>query len=153
IELTADDDPRQALADWMADKQNPFFAKALVNRYWKHFFSRGLVDPEDDMRVTNPPSNPQLLDGLAKSFQDSHYDLKQLVRTIVQSQTYQLSAEPNEYNARDKQNFSRYYPKRLSAEVLYDAVSQVTSTNSTFNGLPLGTRAVQLPDNGFDNYF
>jgi len=153
LDLKPDDDPRVALADWMADPNNPFFAKALVNRYWKHFFSRGLVDPEDDMRVTNPPCNPKLLDALAQKFIDSNYDLKGLVRTIVQSKTYQLSAEPNEYNARDKQNFSRYYPKRLGAEVLYDALSQVTTTNSTFNGLPVGTRAVQLPDNGFDNYF
>lgn len=153
LELSADEDPRQKLVDWMADPTNPFFSKALVNRYWKHFFGRGLVDPEDDMRVTNPPCNAALLDALAKHFVDSGFDMKALVRSICQSKTYQLSAEPNEYNARDKQNFSRYYPKRLSAEVLYDALSQVTTTTSPFNGLPTGTRAVQLPDNGFDNYF
>ena len=102
----------------MADPKNPFFAQALVNRYWKHFFGRGLVEPEDDMRVTNPATNPELLDALAKHFIDSKFDLKHLIRTICNSHAYQLSAEPNQYNAGDKQNFSRYYPKRLAAEVL-----------------------------------
>ncbi|QDU25788.1 Bacterial Ig-like domain (group 2) [Anatilimnocola aggregata] len=153
LELTADQDPRHYLADWMAKKDNPFFSKSLVNRYWKHFFGRGLVDPEDDMRVTNPASNPDLLDALAKNFVDSGFDLKQLCRTIVSSTTYQLSAEPNEWNQDDKQNFSRYYPKRLNAEVLLDAIDQVTGTSSAFNGVPAGTRAVQLPDNGFTSYF
>ncbi len=128
--IPSDADPRQALVDWMVDPQNPFFARALANRYWKHFFGRGLVDPEDDMRVTNPATNPQLLDALAQSFIDSHFDLKQLVRTICRSQAYQLSAEPNRYNAADKQSFSRYYPKRLSAEVLYDALHQMTGTDA-----------------------
>jgi len=82
VKLSPDDDPRQALADWMSSKDNPFFAKALVNRYWKHFFNRGLVDPEDDMRETNPPTNPELLQALAKNFADSGTDLKKLVRAI-----------------------------------------------------------------------
>jgi hypothetical protein len=153
--LSADDDPRQALADWMARKDNPFFAKALVNRYWKHFFGRGLVEPEDDMRETNPPTNPELLDALARNFIESGFDLKNLVRTIARSQVYQLSAIPNQYNAVDKQNFSRYYPKRLTAEVLLDAVNQVTKSQNQFAGLPAGTRAVQLPDNSFNaaSYF
>ena len=119
--ISADDDPRHALVDWMTAKDNPFFARALVNRYWKHFFSRGLVDPEDDMRVTNPATNPELLDALAKHFIDSGFDMKDLIRTICTSQTYQLSSLPNDYNVNDKQNFSRYYPKRLQAEVLLDA--------------------------------
>ncbi len=152
-QLAADDDPRHALVDWMADPQNPFFAKALVNRYWKHFFGRGIVDPEDDMRVTNPASNPELLDGLAQHFVKSGFDIKELVRTICRSKTYQLSSLPNEYNASDKQNFSRYYPKRLNAEVLLDAIDQVTATNTAFSGLPSSTRAVQLPDSGGMNYF
>ena len=97
----------------MSAKTNPFFAKALVNRYWKHFFKRGLIEPEDDMRDTNPPTNPELLDALAKHFIESGYDLKALVRAITQIHTYQLSAMPNEHNAVDRQNFSRYYPKRL----------------------------------------
>ncbi len=153
LDLPADQDPRQALVDWMARPDNPFFAKALVNRYWKHFFGRGIVDPEDDMRVTNPPSNPQLLDALAQNFIQSGFDLKQLIRTICTSTTYQLSAEPNAYNAGDKQSFSRYYPKRLNAEVLLDAIDAVTAATTKFNGLPEGTRAVQLPDTSVNSYF
>ncbi len=147
------EDPRIALTDWMAEPENPFFARALVNRYWKHFFGRGLVEPEDDMRVTNPATNPELLDALASDFISSGFDLKHLVRTITNSSVYQLSAEPNEYNQRDKQNFSRYYPKRLNAEVLLDAIDQVTGSPTNFSGMPGGTRAVQLPDNGFNSYF
>lgn len=152
-EVSPTSDPRQALADWMADKDNPFFAHALVNRYWKHFFGRGLVDPEDDMRVTNPASNPALLEALAKDFIAKKFDLKQLVRTICTSQVYQLSSTPNDWNRDDKQNFSRYYPKRLNAEVLLDAIDQVTGAPTAFTGVPAGTRAVQLPDNGFNSYF
>jgi hypothetical protein len=150
VGLTPDDDPRQALVDWMAAKENRFFAKSLVNRYWKHFFNRALVEPEDDMRETNPPTNPELLDALAKTFVESGYDLKNLVRTICRSQVYQLSALPNRYNAVDKQNYSRYYPKRLTAEVLFDGVNQVTMAQAKWDGLPAGTRAVCLPDNSFN---
>ena len=153
LELTPDDDPRHALVDWMAQESNPFFAKALVNRYWKHFFGRGLVDPEDDMRVTNPACNPELLDALAADFIKNKFDMKHLIRTICNSQTYQLSSDPNEWNQDDKQNFSRYYPKRLNAEVLLDAIDQVTATTTSFSGVPVGTRAVELPDNGFNSYF
>jgi uncharacterized protein DUF1549/uncharacterized protein DUF1553/Big-like domain-containing protein len=153
LELPPEQDPRQALADWMSSNDNPFFSRSLVNRYWKHFFGRGLVDPEDDMRVTNPASNPDLLDALAKDFVDHGFDLKHLVRTICTSTTYQLAAEPNEWNQDDKQNFSRYYPKRLNAEVLLDAIDQVTGTQTSFAGIPAGTRAVQLPDTGFNSYF
>jgi hypothetical protein len=153
VELPIDADPRHAMVDWMADKNNPYFARSLVNRYWKHFFGRGLVDPEDDMRVTNPASNPQLLETLAKDFADHNYDLKHLLRTICTSTTYQLTAEPNEWNQDDKQNFSRFYPRRLNAEVLLDAIDQVTGSPTSFNGVPQGTRAVQLPDNGFNSYF
>ena len=154
-QLTRDDDPRQLLADWMGSKENPFFAKALANRYWKHFFGRGLVDPEDDMRETNPPSNPELLEALGASFKASGFDLKQMVRTIVGSTTYQLSSVPNAYNAKDKQNFSRYFPKRLPAEVLYDAVNVALKTESHFEGMPVGLHALQLPDNSFNtsSYF
>ena len=153
LALAADIDPRQALVDWMVNPENPFFAKALVNRYWKHFFGRGLVDPEDDMRVTNPACNPELLEGLAKSFIDSGFDLKQLVRTICRSRVYQLSSIPNEHNVRDKQNFSRFYPRRLNAEVLYDALNQVTGAKPGFGGVPADMGAVQLPDSGQKNYF
>lgn len=153
LEVPSYEDPRQRLVDWMAAPDNPFFARALVNRYWKHFFGRGIVDPEDDMRVTNPPSNPELLDALAQSLIDSKFDLKQLVRTICRSSAYQLSSEPNEYNASDKQNFSSFYPRRMNAEPLYDAINQVAGTTVGFGGMPAGTRAVQLPDSGFNDYF
>lgn len=153
LAIPADRDPRVQLANWMADPKNPFFAKALVNRYWKHFFSRGIVEPEDDMRETNPPANPELLQALARHFVESGFDLKELVRTICKSNTYQLSALPNDYNLKDRQNFSRYYPKRLSAEVLYDAFHQVTGSAQAYAGLPAGTRALQLPDPSVGPYF
>ncbi|MEQ9408363.1 MAG: DUF1553 domain-containing protein [Fuerstiella sp.] len=153
FDIPAENDPRIQLADWMADPQNPFFAKSLVNRYWKHFFNRGIVEPEDDMRETNPPSNPELLDGLATRFVESGFDLKDLVRTICRSKTYQLSSLPNEYNASDKQNFSRYYPRRLSAEALYDAFHTATLTSENFSGMPSGTRALQLVDSSGGPYF
>ena len=152
-QLSPEDDPRHALVDWMAAPENKFFAPALVNRYWKHFFGRGIVDPEDDMRVTNPASNPELLDKLAQKFIASKFDLKDLIRTICRSNIYQLSAEPNDYNRSDKQNYSRYYPKRLNAEVLLDAINVVTNSNTGFGGLPAGTRAVQLPDSAGMTYF
>jgi hypothetical protein len=151
--ISTEDDPRQALVDWMTAKDNKFFAPALVNRYWKHFFSRGLVDPEDDMRVTNPATNQELLDALAKHFIESKFDLKDLVRTICTSQVYQLASTPNDFNANDKQNYSRYYPKRLPAEVLLDAIDQVTESKTGFGGVPQSVRAVQLPDSGFNSYF
>ena len=150
LELSPDDDARLALADWMTSKDNRFFARSLVNRYWKHFFNRGIVDPEDDMRETNPPTNPELLDALAKHFAASGYDLKELVRAITRSQTYQLSSIPNQHNSVDKQNFSRYYPRRLTAESLLDAVNVVTKSENKFDGLPRGTRAIELPDNAFN---
>ena len=155
LDIAPDDDPRLALAAWMSAKDNPFFARALVNRYWKHFFNRGLVEPEDDMRDTNPPSNPELLDALAQHFIASGFDLKALIRDIAQSRTYQLAALPNDFNKTDRQNFSRYFAKRLSAEVLFDAVNQLTQTPSKFAGLPVGTRAIALPDNSFNagSYF
>lgn len=155
MEIAPDDDPRAALADWMSNRANPFFARTLVNRYWKHFFNRGIVEPEDDMRETNPPSNPELLDALAKNFIASGYDLKALVRDITRSATYQLSAVPNNYNKADRQNFSRYYAKRLTAEVLFDSLNEVTRTPSAFAGVPAGTRAMTLPDNSFNagSYF
>jgi len=153
LDIAPERDPRHHLADWMTKKDNPFFARALVNRYWKHFFGRGIVEPEDDIRATNPPSNPELLDGLAAEFAENGYDLKDLVRTICQSSAYQLSSLPNEYNLKDKQNYSRYYPKRLPAEVLYDAFHQVTNTTQNFRGLPPGTRATELPDASVGPYF
>lgn len=149
-EIAADEDPRLALANWMSDKNNPYFAKSLVNRYWKHFFTRGLVEPEDDIRDTNPPTNPALLEALEKHFIDSGFDLKELVRVITQSRAYQLSAAPNEHNLADRQNFSRYYPRRLQAEVLLDAIDCLAGTETDFANLPAGTKAVALPDNSYN---
>ncbi len=153
MEVPEDVDPRTRLVDWMVAPNNPFFARMLVNRYWKHFFGRGLVDPEDDLRLTNPPSNPELLDALAREFVQSKYDLKKLVRTLCLSRVYRLSSIPNQHNAEDRQNFSRFLPRRLNAEVLLDAVDDVTLVRTSFKGVPEGTRAVQLPDNQFDSYF
>lgn len=150
LDIAPDDDPRLALVDWMSKKDNPFFAKSLVNRYWKHFFKRGLVEPEDDLRDTNPPTNPDLFEALAKSFTDSGYDLKALVRTIAQSHAYQLSSTPNEHNVVDRQAYSHYYPKRMSAEVMLDSIDMVTGVPSSFNDLPPGTRAISLPDNSYN---
>ncbi len=157
MEFTADEDPRQKLVDWMADPKNPYFAKAVANRYWAHFLGRGIVDPLDDMRVTNPPSNPELLDALAKNLIDNKFSLKALVKAICKSRTYQLSSLPNEWNKHDKQAYARYYPKRMQAEVLLDALNQVTDSPTAFNGLPKDknapNRAVQLPDESFTSYF
>ena len=157
IKVDADDDPREKLVDWMVNPKNRFFARAVVNRYWAHFFGRGIVDPLDDMRVTNPPSNPELLDALADDFVKNKFSLKHLVKVIVKSRTYQLSSMPNEFNQHDKQNYARYYPKRMSAEVLYDAVNQVTASPPTFPGVPQDRnapkRAIMLPDESFSSYF
>src|SRR5262249_46590915 len=122
LDIDEEVDPREKLVDWMVAKDNPFFARTLVNRYWKHFLGRGLVEPEDDLRVTNPPGNAELLDALAKHFLDHRLDVKDLIRTICTSRVYRLSAIPNAYNAGDKQNFSRFVPRRLHAEVLLDAI-------------------------------
>jgi len=144
-----DEDPRLVLADWMASPSNPFFARVLVNRYWKHFFGRGLVEPEDDIRDTNPPSNPQLLTALAEHFVASQFDLKQLVRTITASKTYQ-AADGIDGNEGDVQNFSHAYARRLTAEVLLDSIDRVAESSTSFANLPAGTRAIALPDNSYN---
>lgn len=146
-------DPRQKLVDWLADPQNPYFSRAVVNRYWAHFFGRGITEPLDDMRLTNPPSNPELLDALAADFVKNGYDLKRLVKTICVSETYGLSSVPVASNAKDKQSFSRHYPKRMSAEVLLDAISFLTDVPTVFPGMPVGTKAVELPDESVQSAF
>lgn len=157
IQVPPGEDPRQRLVDWMVDPNNPFVPRALVNRYWAHFFGRGIVDPLDDMRVTNPPSNAELLDALARDFVNSKFSLKHVVKTIAKSRTYQLSAVPNEFNKMDKQNYARFYPRRMSAEVLLDAINQVTDSPASFANLPTDPyaprRAIMLPDEAFSNYF
>jgi hypothetical protein len=153
IQVSTGTDPRQKLADWMTDPANPFFARALVNRYWAHFFGRGIVEPIDDLRVTNPASNPELLDALAADLVRSGYDLKHLVRTIATSRVYGLSSIPNEFNAKDRQSFARHYPKRLPAEVLLDGIAQVSGVATPFGGFPAGTRAIELPDESVASTF
>ncbi len=157
ITLEEGDDPRQRLVDWMVDTKNPFFARAIANRYFAHFFGKGIVDPLDDMRVTNPPSNPELLDALAKDLVEHQYSLKHLIRTMVKSRTYQSSALPNEFNRDDKRAYARYYPRRMRAEVVFDAVNLVTGSPAVFAGLPTDrhapTRGIMLPDESFKSYF
>jgi hypothetical protein len=145
------DDPfdrRRKLAEWLTAKDNPFFARNVVNRFWAYTMGRGLVEPIDDMRETNPPSNPELLDALARDFVKSGYDMKHLLRTIFRSRAYQLSATPAPANRADASNtyHARYTRKRLTAEQLADAIDFATGTREKYPGLPLGTRAIQLPD-------
>ena len=146
-------DRRRLLGEWLTSPENPWFARNLVNRMWAHFLGRGLVEPVDDVRTTNPPSNPELLDALTRSFVESGFDVRQLIRTICASRVYQTSATPNETNQRDDQNYSRALLKRPSAEVLFDAVCQVTGVEEKFAGTPAGYRAVQLWDSQVPHYF
>jgi hypothetical protein len=151
------DDPfdrRRKLAEWLASKDNPLFARNLVNRFWGYYMGRGLVEPLDDLRATNPPTNPQLLDALAKDFAASNFNLKHLLRTIMNSSGYQLSSTITPGNDADKENifFARHTVKRLGAEQLADALDAATGTQEKYQGLPLGTRAIQLPDNRVRSY-
>lgn len=151
--FSPEEDPRHALVDWMAEKDNPFFARAFVNRMWAHFFSIGLVHELDDMRETNPPSNPELLDYLASEFQRSGFNMKELVRLIASSRTYQLSSEPRPENIADTQNFARFYARRMIAEVMLDAVDQACGTRTQFGNMSSQSRAIDLPHEGFGSYF
>ena len=146
-------DRRDALADWMTAPDNPWLARNFVNRMWAHMLGRGLVEPVDDVRSTNPPANQQLLDELARHFVASKFDMHDLIRTIAASRTYQLSSRPNETNRQDEQNYSRALFKRLDAEVLFDAICQTTGVPEKFEGLPAGYRAIQLWDSRVPHYF
>jgi hypothetical protein len=143
VEATEKGDPRRALADWLTAPKNPFFARAAVNRAWSALFGRGFVEPVDDFRVSNPIANEPLLNALAADFAAHRYDLQHLLRTILRSRLYQLSSTPNEFNLADTKNFSRSYRRRLPAEVMLDAVSDVTGLPDEFQGTPPGTRALQ----------
>ena len=138
-------DVLQVLADWMTSSTNPYFATATVNRIWSHYFSRGIVDPVDDMRATTPPSVEGLLEALADDFVQSGFDTKHVIRRILNSRTYQLSAEPNETNELDDRFFSRFYPRPMMAQVLLDVLNDVTGTEEKYGRYPLGTRSVELP--------
>jgi len=160
-------DRREALADWMTAKENPYFAKAVINRIWRNYMGRGLVEAEDDLRETNPPTNRELFDALANDFIGHKYDVKHLMRTILNSAAYQRSAQPLPTNASDDRFYSRYLLRRLSAEVILDAYSDVANVPTPFNVLslgasggtqnstnyPTGTRAMQLPDSQLVSQF
>src|SRR5262249_38690946 len=146
-------DRREALAGWLTAPENPWFARNLANRVWAHFLGRGLVEPVDDVRDTNPPSNPELLDALAQHLVRSKYDVQALIRLITASRTYQLSTTPNATNERDGQNYSRALFRRLPAEVLLDAIGQATGVAERFRGAAPLTRAVQLWDSKTPHYF
>jgi hypothetical protein len=140
-------------AKWLTSPENPFFARNIVNRVWRNFMGRGLVEPVDDMRDTNPATNDQLLDALVKDFTAHNFDVDYLIRTIMQSATYQASSTPLKQNADDDKYCSHYLIKRLPAEVLLDAYSRVTEVPEKFAGYPLGTRGMQLPDTAVKSYF
>jgi hypothetical protein len=147
------EDPRVKLVEWLTDAKNPYFAKAMANRMVGAILGTGLVNSIDDMRATNPPSNPELLAALADDFTQSGYDIKHLIKTLMKSRTYSLSSDPTQYNASDKQNYSRYHAHRMSAEVMLDAIGYVTGVPDKFGGLPPDTRAIQLPDQAVGSYF
>ena len=147
------EDPRQALVDWMQEPNNPYFARAFVNRMWAHFFGRGLVEPMDDLRATNPATMEPLLDELAAEFIKSKFDMKHVIRLICTSSTYQLSSQARADNLEETQNHSRFYPRRMAAEVLLDAFDQVSGVATRYSGLPAETRALQLPDEDYSNEF
>jgi hypothetical protein len=137
-------DELTALADWLP--HSPMFARMQVNRVWFHLLGRGLVDPVDDFRASNPPSHPELLEALVKDFVDHHYDLRHLIRTIMNSRAYQLRAEPNDTNADDESNYSHAIVRRLTAEQLVDSMSKVLGAPLAIEGLPTGTRLAQAPE-------
>jgi hypothetical protein len=146
-------DPREGLADWMTRADNPFFAKALVNRIWGELMGRGIVQPVDDLRVSNPATNEALLNALAADFVAHGYDIRQLIGTIMRSRTYQASSTPNETNVSDTKNFSRWYRRRPSAEALLDSVTEVTGVSETLPGLAPGSRAAQVWNNRLESDF
>ena len=145
-EIEMDEDRRRIFVDWLTSRENPLFAKSMANRVWSYFFGIGIIEPVDDIRASNPPSNAPLLEALTKEFVESKMDLRQLMRTICNSRTYQLSFRPNQWNQDDRINFSHAQPRRLSAEQLYDAVIFTTGSEKRFAGLPKGFRAVELAD-------
>ena len=146
-------DRRVALAEWITSTENPYFAKSISNRIWAHFTGVGIVNPVDDFRASNPPSNPELLDELAKRLVEYKFDTKRLVRDICNSLTYQRSCTPNEQNQQDERNYSHAGVRRIPSESMLDCISQVTETKEKFRGLPIGARAVQIADGATSNYF
>ncbi len=146
-------DLRRPLAEWLTARENRLFARNIVNRIWSYYMGSGLVEPVDDMRATNPASNPELLDALGDHLVDTKYDLRKLMRTIMTSRVYQLSSTVLAANVDDRRFYPHYNIKRLPAEVLLDAIDSACGTHEPFTGVPLGTRAIELPDPNFDSYF
>jgi hypothetical protein len=146
-------DRREVLAQWLASPENPYFAKNLANIVWSHFFGRGIINEVDDVRISNPPVNGELLDELGKKFTEYNYDFRKLVRDICTSRTYQLSTKTNETNESDHRNFAHAELRRIRAEVMLDCISIVTTTQDKFPGLPVGARAVQIADGNTATYF
>ena len=146
VPIPSDARRRDALAEWLTSSENPFFAKAIANRIWSYFFGRGIIDPVDDIRASNPPTNPALLDALTKELVEHDFDLRHLMRVIANSRAYQTSFTPNEWNEGDAINFSRMIPRRLSAEQLMDAVTIAAGARPAFPEAPLDTTAQQLAD-------
>lgn len=146
-------DRREVFAKWLTNKDNPFFARSVANRIWYHLLGRGIVDPVDDFRDSNPPANEELLDALAKDLVKNNFNVKHLIRTIMNSRTYQLSALSNKFNKDDNKYFSKAVTKLLTAEQLLDAICIATEVPEDFSGMPKGTRATQLPDGEFNNPF
>ena len=144
---------REALARWLTSPENPYFARNLANIVWAHFVGRGIIEPVDDGRLSNPAANPQLLDSMASKLVQYKYNLKKLVRDICMSRTYQLSTVPNQTNGSDERNFSKASIRRMRAEVLLDCISEVTETQDKFQGLPRGAKAVEIPDGNTATYF
>jgi len=153
IDTTNVRDLRRPLADWLTGPENRLFANNIVNRIWGYYMGTGLVEPIDDMRSTNPPSNPELMKALADDFVANKYDLRKLMRAIMISRTYQLSSNPTKGNAADTRFYTHYNVKRLPAEVMLDAIDDSCGTQEKFTGVPLGTRAIELPDSNFASYF
>jgi hypothetical protein len=146
-------DRRAVMAEWLTSPENPYFARNLANIIWAQFFGRGIVEPVDDVRVSNPPANPELLDELARRLVEYNYDLRRLVRDICASRAYQLSSVANDSNSADDRNFAHAAVRRIRAEVLLDCVAQVTEAKEKYQGLPLGARAAQIADGRTSNYF
>ena len=144
--IPSDAKRRDAYADWLTSKNNPFFARSTANRIWSYFFGRGIIDPVDDIRASNPPVNPQLLDALTRELTSNNFDLRQLMRVIVNSRVYQAGIESNEWNANDTENFSHQFPRRLTAEQLMDGVALATGSRPNFAEVPPDTSAAQAPD-------
>ncbi len=152
-DIRGEDDPREALADWITSPSNAYFSQVQVNRIWQSLMGRGLVEPVDDLRSSNPPTNPELLDALANHFREIGFDQKQLIKTIATSRVYGLSSLPSDSNVGDRLNYSRHYRHRLRAEVLLDAVADITETSHDMSGMPPGSRANQVWTHRVDSMF